>query len=232
MTNSAAGTLIPHMDTLPADQLQLWPQLQGATRLGFVLYGGTAIALRLGHRTSVDFDFFSEKPLDRERLHAAMSFMARSTTLQDAPDTLTVLTQGHGSASTPVKLSFFAGLDFGRVGTPDRSDDGVLQIASCADLLATKLKVLMQRVEAKDYRDIAALMTAGASLPNALAAASAMFGTAFQPSECLKAMTYFEGGDLHGLNIAEKTTLVQAVCQVRELPLAPPLTRELGTTWQ
>lgn len=32
--------------------------------LGFALYGGTAIALRLGHRTSVDFDFFNDRPLD------------------------------------------------------------------------------------------------------------------------------------------------------------------------
>jgi len=27
----------------------------------FILYGGTALALRLGHRESVDFDFFSSE---------------------------------------------------------------------------------------------------------------------------------------------------------------------------
>ncbi len=30
------------------------------TNQGFVLYGGTAIALRLAHRPSVDFDFFND----------------------------------------------------------------------------------------------------------------------------------------------------------------------------
>jgi hypothetical protein len=30
---------------------------------GFVLYGVTAIALRLGHRSSEDFDFFLRTPL-------------------------------------------------------------------------------------------------------------------------------------------------------------------------
>jgi hypothetical protein len=35
-----------------------------ARSLGFVLYGGAAIALRLGHRQSVDFDFFSSRPLN------------------------------------------------------------------------------------------------------------------------------------------------------------------------
>lgn len=52
------------MDILPMAQRRLWPQLGNAPKLGFVLYGGTAIALRLGHRDSVDFDFFSERPLD------------------------------------------------------------------------------------------------------------------------------------------------------------------------
>ncbi|WP_373321508.1 nucleotidyl transferase AbiEii/AbiGii toxin family protein [Rivihabitans pingtungensis] len=45
--------------------------LAQASKLGFVLYGGTAIALRLGHRESVDFDFFSDRPLDRDPDHAA-----------------------------------------------------------------------------------------------------------------------------------------------------------------
>ena len=49
----------PRMDVLPPAQRALWPQLGPLADLGFVLYGGTAVALRLGHRSSVDFDFFS-----------------------------------------------------------------------------------------------------------------------------------------------------------------------------
>ena len=73
----------PRLDILPPAQLRLWPELRPATGLGFVLYGGTAIALRLGHRISVDFDFFSDQPLDRDALHAAFPFLAQSTVLQD-----------------------------------------------------------------------------------------------------------------------------------------------------
>jgi len=42
-------------------------------RLGLVLYGGTgtAIAFRLEHRPSVDFDFFTAKPLDKAVLQSA-----------------------------------------------------------------------------------------------------------------------------------------------------------------
>lgn len=53
----------PNLSILPPPQLQLWPELD-ATPEAFTLYGGTALALRLGHRASVDFDFFSNQPFD------------------------------------------------------------------------------------------------------------------------------------------------------------------------
>jgi hypothetical protein len=48
----------PSLDVLTAAQLRLWSELSAVPE-DFVLYGGTALALHLGHRTSVDFDFFS-----------------------------------------------------------------------------------------------------------------------------------------------------------------------------
>lgn len=76
-------TFKPQWRILPGAQRHLWPHLRQAAALGFVLYGGTAIALRLGHRTSVDFDFFSEKPVDRDAIKAAFPFMARTTSLSE-----------------------------------------------------------------------------------------------------------------------------------------------------
>jgi Nucleotidyl transferase AbiEii toxin, Type IV TA system len=49
----------PQLAILPSAQKELWPQLAAARTLSFVLYGGTAVALYLGHRTSLDFDFFA-----------------------------------------------------------------------------------------------------------------------------------------------------------------------------
>ena len=51
----------PCTGILPRVQQQLWPELSATVAMGFVLYGGTAIALRLGHRPSVDFDLKEEK---------------------------------------------------------------------------------------------------------------------------------------------------------------------------
>lgn len=101
---------------------------------------------------------------------------------------------------------------------PDFTDDGVLQVASFADLMATKVKVVLQRAEAKDYRDIAAMINADVSLAHGLASARQLYGSNFQPSESLKALVYFNDGDLNTLTIDEKNTLVEAVKVVRDLP--------------
>ena len=206
------------LELLPEAQRRLWPELRPTVQIGFVLYGGTAIALRLGHRSSVDFDFFTDQPLDRIAIHTAFPFLDRSQVLQDQPDTFTVVVPGGGSHDHPVKVSFFGAIGFGRVGEPEWTHDRVLQVASPDDLMATKLKVLLQRVEAKDYQDIAALIKAGVSLEKGLAAARAMYGYNFQPSESLKALVYFQGGDLDSLLRPERETLIKAVRAVRKLP--------------
>ena len=91
MSLPSTPTFVPRLETLPLAQRALWPDLARLSALGFVLYGGTAIALRLGHRASVDFDFFTDRPLDKAALRAACAFIAQSTVLQDTPDTFTVL---------------------------------------------------------------------------------------------------------------------------------------------
>lgn len=56
-----------------------------------------------------------------------------------------------------------------------------MRAASLLDLAGTKLKALLQRVEAKDYRDIAALLEHGIKLEDILGSARALFGVAFNP---------------------------------------------------
>jgi hypothetical protein len=206
------------MDILPVAQQRLWPELRPCLKLGFVLYGGTAIALRLGHRPSVDFDFFTEKPLDKAELQAAFRFLRYSTVLQDEPNVHTALVPCSEADDQCVKVSFFGAISFGRIGEPELTDDGTLQVAALDDLMATKVKVILQRIEAKDYRDIAAMVKAGVSLSKGLSAAREMYGHTFQPSESLKAMVYFDGGDLHVLTPDEKETLIAAAAAVRDLP--------------
>jgi hypothetical protein len=205
----------PRNDVLPAEQKRLWRELRSTQDLGFVLYGGTAIALRFGHRQSVDFDFFTERPLDKDEIRRVLPFTGSLgvVVLQDRPDTYVVLTAGD-----QVKVSFFGGLKFGRVGEPEVTDDGVLQVASLDDLMSLKLKVILDRVESKDYRDIAAMVSAKVSLERGLSGAAALFGSLFPAAESLKALVHFKGGDLETLSSPERKILIEAVRSVRTLP--------------
>ena len=218
----------PRREILPPTQQELWTELLPTAELGFVLYGGTAIALRLGHRASEDFDFFTEIELEKEALLEAFPFIARSTVLQDRLNTFTVQVPSTQFRNVYTKVSFFGSIAFGRVGEPELTSDGILQVASLDDLMANKVKAILQRISAKDYIDIAAMLNAGVSLDQGLAAARAMFGLAFQPSESLRAMTYFEGGDLHLVADDVRKTLIGAASAVRELPNIQLLSRSLS----
>lgn len=70
-----------------------------------------------------------------------------------------------------------------------------------------KLKVLFDRLEAKDYRDIIALLDTGETLERGLGAGRALFGEEFQPAEVLKFLTDFEGGDLRELSAKDRAFL-------------------------
>ncbi|MGA7181165.1 MAG: nucleotidyl transferase AbiEii/AbiGii toxin family protein [Thiobacillaceae bacterium] len=218
-------TFKPHLDVLSAAQKRLWKELAPAQKLGFVLYGGTAIALRLGHRHSVDFDFFTDKPLDQVALKRALPFIYHATILQDRPNVLTMLVP---SDDAEVKISFFGTIGIGRVDHPEVTEDRVLQVASLDDLMATKVKVILQRAEAKDYQDIAAMIRAGVSVAKGLSSAREMFGPNFQPSESLKAMVYFGGGDLPTLSSEDRNVLARTVAAVHHTPPVQILSRELS----
>jgi hypothetical protein len=201
----------PRLDVLPLAQRAFWDDL-GLVPHGFVLYGGTALALRLGHRSSVDFDFFAHDPLDHRALERSIPWLRDSDTLQEEANARTVLVRRPGGT---VKASLFGNVGFGRVGEPQRTEDGILRVASLLDLAGTKVKVLLQRVEAKDYLDVAALLDAGVSLEQVLGAARALFGPSFNPLVAQKTLAYFEGGDLHSLPAAVKSRLV--ACAVRDI---------------
>lgn len=198
----------PKLDILPTPQQLLWPQL-GTVPRNFVLYGGTALALRLGHRKSIDFDFFSNDPFEPSRLLSEVGFLRESRVDQRGNNTLSVLVDKSG----PVRLSFFGDVGMSRVHDPDLADNS-LQIASLLDLTATKLKTIQQRAEAKDYQDVAAALRAGIKLEEALAASIAVFGRKFNAIAALKALTYFEDGNLRSMPAGLQKQLLTAASAV------------------
>ncbi len=210
-----------HFDVLPGEQKDVWKLLSPVSKMGFVLYGGTAVALHLGHRHSVDFDFFSSQQFAKEDIKRLLPFLDRGKVTQDSKNTYTIIT------ATNVKISFFGGIHLGRVGTPLTMPGTTLQIASLDDLLAMKLATIFNRIEFKDYFDISAMLQNGMDLSKGLSAARSLYGNQFQPSIILKTLTYFEGGDLELLSEKDKKVLVNAVKNVTTLQEIPILSYTL-----
>jgi len=212
----------PRFDILPEPQKKLWPKLIQVPK-HFVLYGGTAIALHLNHRQSVDFDFFSSQNIDADKLLSEIDFLHDAEVLQQEKDTLTVLVERNG----PVKLSFFGAIKVGRMANPEITQDGNILVASIQDLLAYKLKVLLQRIEVKDYIDIAAILKTNMSLAQGLSGAKAMWPN-IPIMECLRAMCYFEGADFNYLSNEDRQILINSSAhfsleQIKEVNLYYPL---------
>jgi hypothetical protein len=118
--------------------------------------------------------------------------------------------------SGPVKLSFFGGLAIGRINEPLQTKDGTILVASPEDLLATKLEAIMDRAEAKDYRDIAVMLAADISLERALGAFAKMYSK--DPGLPLRAIGFFNDGDLASLPKSDQDILRKARDRVSEIP--------------
>jgi hypothetical protein len=201
---------LPRLDILPPPQRRLWDEL-AAVPAEFVLYGGTAIALHLGHRESVDFDFFGNRPLDPTRLLPAIPFLESATITQREPNTLSCTIDRDG----PVKLSFFGVPGMPRLSLPLIAADNGVRVASLLDLAGTKASLVQLRAEARDYIDIDAILTDGRiDLPTALAAAQAIYGLPFNPQITLKALSYFDDGSLWQLPRAIQDRLARAAREV------------------
>ena len=134
---------------LPQAAAHAWPKVVAVLPPGAYLVGGTALAVRLAHRQSRDLDVFVPARFDTDRLRQALERAGvLVVTQQDADSTLNAVLDGAG-------VQFLAAL-----GQPnlDASDvfDG-MPVAGIRDLLATKLKVICDRGELRDYHDVMAI---------------------------------------------------------------------------
>jgi hypothetical protein len=194
----------PRLDILPPPQRALWPEL-ATTPEHFTLYRGTALALRLGHRVSADFDFFSDQPFDPDRLAEAVAYLRRAEWVQVDQNTLTCRVDRDG----PVLVSYFGKLGLGKVAERDQVAGSTLHVASLLDLAGTKAAVVQKRAQDKDYLDIDALLSHGLDLPTILAAGRVVYGESFNPLITLKALGYYD--DVPSLPAAVRMRLRAAV---------------------
>jgi hypothetical protein len=175
----------------------LWPELD-AVPADFVLYGGTALALQLGHRVSEDFDFFSSHGFDPDMLRSCLPFFKDldvadpNVWVHRKRDNL----EAFVNRGEVVKVAFFGGLDrLRRVYDPRRAEGSRVQVASLVDLAGMKMRVIQVRGSWKDYVDIHTLVSSGIDLPTGLAAAKAIDRT-FDPLTSVRALQFYGDGTL------------------------------------
>jgi len=205
-----ASTFLPKTKILPSAQLRLWPELIEVPEQ-FVLYGGTAIALQLAHRESVDFDFFGRELFDPDEILASVPFLSGAKVIQKSPNTLTALVERSGV----VQVSFFGVPTLESIRMPHRVDETNLKIANLLDLAGTKAAVVQKRAEAKDYIDIDALIHhGGVGLSEALSAARIIYGSRFNPELTHKSLCFFGDGNLATVPPETRKRLIEAINQV------------------
>src|SRR3989338_5518850 len=89
-----------HKEILTAEQLMLLPLVKSFSN-DFGLVGGTAIALHLGHRRSVDFDLFSKEEFDNQKIRRKiLKFWRIARVIRDETGQFTLEIKG-------VHLTFF-----------------------------------------------------------------------------------------------------------------------------
>lgn len=170
---------------LPKTQLQVWKKLQLEARplemLNYYLAGGTALALQLGHRQSVDFDFFSRRPAIATRTLDCFERFPGAVIRDRDAHTL------HGEVDG-VKVSFIANYRYPFLKKPIRA--GLIKIASIFDIALMKLLAITHRATLRDYVDLAAIIRSGVSFETLLQGTRKKYGKQFNPMICVKALIY------------------------------------------
>ena len=202
---------------MPPPQRRLWAELD-QTPDHFTLYGGTALALRLGHRQSLDFDFFSRTAFDPAALAREIPYLAGAEQVQVASHTLTCRVERGG----PVLVSFFGNLGLGEVAPREVAQGSKVQVASLLDIAGTKAAVVQQRAQVRDYLDIDALIRHGIDLPQVLAAGIVVYGRSFNPLITLKALSYFDDVPSLPTEVRERLRVAVAAVDPARLPVFTP----------
>jgi hypothetical protein len=184
-----------HLDVLPDAQRGLLAEIGPAvTERGFYMAGGTALALQLGHRRSVDFDWFRTATIvDPLALASELGVTVEAT----SPGTL------HGVARG-VRVSFFT-YRYPLLEPPVPAETLGCELASVRDVAAMKLAAITQRGARKDFHDLVAIGRAGVDLPSMLAAYSEKF-SATDIGHVLVALTWFEDADRDAEPVLATTT--------------------------
>lgn len=172
-----------HPEILTQEQIELLPLLKKFRRT-FILVGGTAIALHLGHRRSIDFDLFSTKKINSDLIFEKISEkkikIEKIQVRKEHNHTMMI----HG-----VQMTFFY-YSYPLSATKTLRDS--CRIPSLLDLAAMKAHALGGRGKWKDYVDLYFILKEHHSFQQISKRAKEWFQGEFNERLFRQQLTYFD----------------------------------------
>lgn len=179
-----------HLELLDKKRQEILQKLIPFTS-GFVLGGGTALALQLTHRKSFDFDFFSSFPIQKNFLEKLSKAFAIENIVIDTSDELTFFAEG-------IKITFlyypFKSL------FADIKAEGGLRIFPVKEIALQKAYTIGRRGEYRDYFDLYTILKQELiSLKEIITGAKHIYNGAFDEKLFLEQLVYY--GDLSNFEV-------------------------------
>ena len=146
-----------HSETVTFDLLVIAQQLCENPQLNmFRIVGGTAISLHLGHRKSIDIDFFTCEKINKREVLLILRDMFPGTEFHITQHSISAEIKG-------VRVELFDEWHTPFLDQPVTADR--LRLASLPDLAAFKLDAIIERREKKDYIDLCVIFQTLGALP-------------------------------------------------------------------
>lgn len=170
-----------HLEILNKEQVDLLPILSQFKR-EYYLVGGTAIALHIGHRESIDFDLFKEKNIRKKDVFAKIKNIDYKVSFADY-NQINMVANG-------VKITFFSF----PYSVPLNSElKGILKMPDLLTLAAMKAFALGRRSKWKDYVDLYFILKFHYSFKEVATKAKAVFKEEFIEKQFIAQLGYFKG---------------------------------------
>lgn len=174
-----------HNAILNEKQVELLPLISEFKR-EYYLVGGTAIALYLGHRRSIDFDLFKFAPLNRKKnVEKIRQYGYEPLITWNVADQMNMVVND-------VKLTFF---QYPFQIKANNVFEGQIHIPELIDLAAMKAYALGRRSKWKDYVDLFFLLKEQFSFETISQRANAIYGNMFSDKLFRSQLSYFEDID-------------------------------------
>ncbi|MBI4135418.1 nucleotidyl transferase AbiEii/AbiGii toxin family protein [Candidatus Uhrbacteria bacterium] len=171
-----------HKEILTAQQRRLLPAL-AFFKKDFYLVGGTALALYLGHRRSIDFDLFSRKEFSNKKIEKILFKETKiRQTVRDEDGEYTIIVNGVQLTFVHYPFNVSATHWFGRV----------IKMPDILAITAMKAYALGRRAKWKDYVDLYFVMRKYHGIAIIEKEAEKIFGSMFNAKLFREQVSYFD----------------------------------------